>query len=76
MCWLVPADAPKVNYRLPGFFRKFIELQKVMWTTNAGLTDRHSYDSRPSSWPTLKRGIVSPLRLTVRICELTLYASI
>lgn len=28
-----------------------------MWTTNAGLTDSHPYDSRPSSWPILKRGI-------------------
>lgn len=28
-----------------------------MWQTNAGLTDRHAYDSRPSSWPLLKRGI-------------------
>ncbi|KAG8931241.1 hypothetical protein FRC02_003015 [Tulasnella sp. 418] len=53
----LPKDAEKINYNLPGFFGKFWELQKVMWTTNAGLTDRHSYDSRPSSWPTLKRGI-------------------
>lgn len=30
-----------------------------MWTTNAGLTDRHTYDSRPDSWPRLRRGIVS-----------------
>ena len=55
----VPKDAEKVNYKLPGFFGKFIELQKVMWITNAGLTDRHTYDSRPSSWPRLRRGIVS-----------------
>ncbi|KAG9002648.1 hypothetical protein FRB94_003741 [Tulasnella sp. JGI-2019a] len=47
----------KVNYHLPGFFGKFLELQKVMWTTNAGLTDRHNFDSRPTSWLTLKRGI-------------------
>ncbi|KAJ2923792.1 hypothetical protein H1R20_g13298, partial [Candolleomyces eurysporus] len=53
----LPADAPKVNYRVPGFFAKFWELQQVMWTTNAGLTDRHSYDSRPDSWPRLRRGI-------------------
>ncbi|CDO78273.1 Glycosyltransferase Family 39 protein [Trametes cinnabarina] len=52
-----PADAPKVNYKLPGFFAKFWELQKVMWTTNAGLTDRHTYDSRPDAWPRLRRGI-------------------
>lgn len=55
----MPADAEKVNYRLPGFLSKFWELQQVMWTTNAGLTDRHTFDSRPNSWPLLRRGIVS-----------------
>ncbi|KAF8522321.1 glycosyltransferase family 39 protein [Gautieria morchelliformis] len=50
-------NAPKVNYKTPGFFSKFFELQHVMWTTNAGLTDRHTFDSRPSSWPRLSRGI-------------------
>jgi dolichyl-phosphate-mannose-protein mannosyltransferase len=55
----VPSNAPKVNYKLPGFLSKFFELQHVMWTTNAGLTDRHTYDSRPDSWPRLRRGIVS-----------------
>lgn len=30
-----------------------------MWITNAGLTDRHTYDSRPDAWPRLRRGIVS-----------------
>ncbi|GLB33233.1 hypothetical protein LshimejAT787_0101175 [Lyophyllum shimeji] len=52
-----PVDAEKVNYKLPGFFAKFLELQQVMWTTNAGLTDRHTYDSRPDAWPRLRRGI-------------------
>ena len=56
---LVPPNAEKVNYRLPGFLGKFLELQQVMWTTNAGLTDRHTFDSRPDSWPRLRRGIVS-----------------
>ena len=55
---IVPPDAPKVNYRVPGFFAKFWELQKVMWVTNAGLTDRHAFDSRPHQWPQLRRGIV------------------
>jgi dolichyl-phosphate-mannose-protein mannosyltransferase len=50
-------DAEKVNYRNPGFLGKFWELQKVMWTTNAGLTESHAWDSRPPSWPTLLRGI-------------------
>ncbi|KAG0259714.1 hypothetical protein BGZ95_004598, partial [Linnemannia exigua] len=52
-----PANAPMVNYKKPGFLSKFLELNKVMWTTNAGLTDSHPYDSRPSSWIWLRRGI-------------------
>ena len=47
-----------VNYHRPGFLAKFLELQGVMWQTNQGLTDRHAYDSRPSAWPILRRGIV------------------
>ncbi|KAI0337508.1 glycosyltransferase family 39 protein [Trametopsis cervina] len=53
----MPANAPTVNYRRPGFLSKFWELQQVMWATNAGLTDRHMFDSRPDSWPRLRRGI-------------------
>ncbi|KAH8648388.1 Dolichyl-phosphate-mannose-protein mannosyltransferase-domain-containing protein [Xylariales sp. PMI_506] len=51
------ADAEKVNYVRPGFFGKFWELQKVMWHTNAGLVESHAWDSRPDSWPILRRGI-------------------
>ncbi|KIH87555.1 dolichyl-phosphate-mannose-protein mannosyltransferase [Sporothrix brasiliensis 5110] len=54
---LLGADAEKVNYRRPGFFGKFLELQQVMWKTNAGLVESHAYDSRPSAWPILRRGI-------------------
>ena len=50
-------DTEKVNYRKPGFLGKFWELQRVMWKTNAGLVDSHAWDSRPASWPTLRRGI-------------------
>ena len=50
-------DSEKVNYKNPGFFGKFWELQKVMWTTNAGLVESHAWDSRPPSWPILRRGI-------------------
>jgi dolichyl-phosphate-mannose-protein mannosyltransferase len=49
--------AEKVNYRNPGFFGKFWELQQVMWRTNAGLVESHAWDSRPPSWPMLRRGI-------------------
>jgi dolichyl-phosphate-mannose-protein mannosyltransferase len=50
--------APKmVNYLRPSFWSRFLELNRVMWETNAGLTDRHAYDSRPQTWPVLRRGI-------------------
>lgn len=45
------------NYRKPGFLGKFWELHGVMWQTNAGLLESHAWDSRPPSWPLLKRGI-------------------
>ncbi|KAF2400471.1 dolichyl-phosphate-mannose-protein mannosyltransferas-like protein 1 [Trichodelitschia bisporula] len=50
-------DVEVVNYKKPGFLGKFWELQKVMWKTNAGLVESHAWDSRPSSWPILRRGI-------------------
>lgn len=49
--------AKTINYLRPSFLSKFWELQKVMWETNAGLTERHVYDSRPKTWPVLRRGI-------------------
>jgi dolichyl-phosphate-mannose-protein mannosyltransferase len=54
---LLGEDTEKVNYENPGFFGKFWELQKVMWKTNAGLVESHAWDSRPGSWPILRRGI-------------------
>ena len=51
------ANAEKVNYRNPGFLGKFWELQSVMWRTNAGLVESHAWDSRPPSWPVMRRGI-------------------
>lgn len=51
------SETERVNYDLPGFFGKFWELHKVMWKTNAGLTDPHTWETRPSSWPLLLRGI-------------------
>ncbi|KAG0024937.1 hypothetical protein BGZ81_007538 [Podila clonocystis] len=52
-----PSNVKMVNYKKPGFLGKFLELNQVMWRTNAGLTDSHPYDSRPSSWFWLRRGI-------------------
>ncbi|KAJ3283856.1 hypothetical protein HK104_010186 [Borealophlyctis nickersoniae] len=52
-----PADAVKVNYKRPSFLKKFLEIHRRMWSINAGLTSSHPYDSRPSAWPILRRGI-------------------
>uniref|UniRef100_A0A060T6Y3 Dolichyl-phosphate-mannose--protein mannosyltransferase n=1 Tax=Blastobotrys adeninivorans TaxID=409370 RepID=A0A060T6Y3_BLAAD len=49
--------AEMVSYRKPSFLEKFIELNKVMWRVNAGLTETHTWESRPGSWPIMKRGI-------------------
>jgi dolichyl-phosphate-mannose-protein mannosyltransferase len=54
---LLPESAERVGYEKPGFWKKFLELNKVMWTTNAELVESHPYDSRPPSWPILQRGI-------------------
>ncbi|KAJ1570056.1 hypothetical protein HK096_003834 [Nowakowskiella sp. JEL0078] len=53
----VPTNATKVNYPKPGFWGKFFELNKKMWTVNSGLTGSHPFDSRPHQWPGLRRGI-------------------
>ncbi|KAG2228231.1 hypothetical protein INT45_011023 [Circinella minor] len=50
-------DVEMVSYKHPGFLTKFIELNKVMWHVNKGLTKSHPYDSRPQAWPFLRRGI-------------------
>ncbi|KAJ3030033.1 UNVERIFIED_CONTAM: hypothetical protein HDU68_010281, partial [Siphonaria sp. JEL0065] len=54
----LPADAKKVNFKKPGFFKKFIELHGTMWSVNQGLTGKHPYESRPIDWPIMNRGIL------------------
>ncbi|KAG0783464.1 hypothetical protein G6F16_003015 [Rhizopus arrhizus] len=44
---MLPPETEKVTYNKPGFIAKFVELNKVMWDTNKGLTSSHPYDSRP-----------------------------
>jgi dolichyl-phosphate-mannose-protein mannosyltransferase len=56
----IPESAdPKdiVTYGKSGFLSKFFELNARMWTSNNDLTSSHPFDSRPSAWPVLKRGI-------------------
>lgn len=55
--FIVPDSVPRVLEPRPGFFEKFIYLQKKMWTVNKDLTDTHPYESRPSAWPVLLSGI-------------------
>lgn len=50
-------DAELVDYPEASFWDKFLELNSLMWSTNAKLTGEHPFESRPSSWPFLSRGI-------------------
>ncbi|KAI0244810.1 hypothetical protein L0F63_001926 [Massospora cicadina] len=50
-------DSPIVTYGKMGFFSKFYETNSRMWTSNSELVASHPFDSRPSSWPLLRRGI-------------------
>ena len=54
---VVPENSKMVNYQVPGFWSKFIELHKRMWEANEGLIQSHPFESRPSSWPMLRSGI-------------------
>ncbi|KAI9467724.1 MAG: glycosyltransferase family 39 protein [Benjaminiella poitrasii] len=54
---IVPSDAEVVKYEHKGFFARFLELNRVMWNVNKGLSPSHTYSSRPKDWPLLKRGI-------------------
>ncbi|KAL1932060.1 hypothetical protein VTP01DRAFT_9116 [Rhizomucor pusillus] len=54
---LLPEGSDVVNYEPMSFWEKFVELHRVMWRANKGLTDSHPFESRPSSWPTLLHGI-------------------
>lgn len=49
--------AERVEYEPLGFFGKFLEFNARMWTTHKSLTGSHPFESRPSEWPLLKRGI-------------------
>jgi len=53
----LPEDTPLVNYEVPGFFKKFVALNKAMWDVNKALTDSHYWESRPTEWLYLNRGI-------------------
>jgi dolichyl-phosphate-mannose-protein mannosyltransferase len=54
---VVPGDSKRVTYRKPGFLENVVALHRVMFRSNNGLTSSHPYDSRPTDWPFLYRGI-------------------
>jgi len=54
---LLGKNAKRITYKKPNFIGKFIELNAVMWRVNSGLTSSHPYESHPSSWLFLRRGI-------------------
>lgn len=54
---LLDEHAPKVNFVPPSFLGKVLELHRVMWDVNQHLTAHHVYESRPHTWPFLRRGI-------------------
>lgn len=54
---LLPESAERVSYKPQSFLQKFIESHKKMWHINKNLVETHVYESLPSSWPLLLRGI-------------------
>ncbi|CCH59398.1 hypothetical protein TBLA_0B05710 [Henningerozyma blattae CBS 6284] len=54
---VLPEDAERISYKKPSFFKKFLESNYMMWEVNKALTEPHYYQSLPSSWPLLSRGI-------------------
>ncbi|KAJ1998292.1 hypothetical protein GGI04_005068, partial [Coemansia thaxteri] len=53
----IPKDAPLAEYRRPGLIAKVMEANSVMWRVNNGLTKSHPYESRPHTWPWMRRGM-------------------
>ncbi|CCH59764.1 hypothetical protein TBLA_0B09470 [Henningerozyma blattae CBS 6284] len=51
------AVAQTISYKTPSFWQKFVEVNRVMYSSNNKLTGSHPYQSQPQDWPFLKRGI-------------------
>ncbi|CCE64031.1 hypothetical protein TPHA_0G01950 [Tetrapisispora phaffii CBS 4417] len=54
---VLPEDADVVSYIPLSFWEKFKEFHVSMWVVNAGLSAPHPYESWPSQWPFLSRGL-------------------
>lgn len=55
--YLDEKDREVINYPIVSTWSKFVELHKRMWSINLGLKEHHAWQSDPSSWPLLLRGI-------------------
>lgn len=53
----LPEDTPRVDYEVPSFWDKVLEIHQRMWHINQNLNSPHAYDSSPDTWPFLSRGI-------------------
>lgn len=54
---LPPSEAKIINYPKLSLWQKVVESHKRMWKINQGLTSHHHWQSSPSEWPLLLRGI-------------------
>jgi dolichyl-phosphate-mannose-protein mannosyltransferase len=53
----LPADAERISYKTPSFWDKLVESHKTMWRINSNLNSPHAWESVPTTWPFLLRGI-------------------
>ncbi|GAV46747.1 hypothetical protein ZYGR_0A03420 [Zygosaccharomyces rouxii] len=53
----LPEDTEIISYKPSSFWQKLVEYHEKMWHINNNLVDSHVYESMPSSWPFLMRGI-------------------
>ncbi|QLQ78040.1 hypothetical protein HG537_0A02870 [Torulaspora globosa] len=53
----LPKEAERISYKPSSFFQKLMESHEKMWKINKNLVESHVYESLPSSWPFLLRGI-------------------
>lgn len=55
---LIPEDQIEItNYPTLSLWDKIVESHKTMWKINQGLTEHHNWQSSPTEWPLLLRGI-------------------
>ncbi|CDH15594.1 probable Dolichyl-phosphate-mannose--protein mannosyltransferase 1 [Zygosaccharomyces bailii] len=53
----LPKDTELISYKPSNFWQKLVEYHQKMWHINKNLVDSHVYESLPTSWPFMLRGI-------------------